>query len=85
MSTAVARDGVIVEEPVPCAKIFRAAAFLVSAHGEDAARHARRLETESAVPDIARRVRMEVERLLQASVCAGEMQSASAALSGTGS
>lgn len=53
-------------------KISRVAAFLVTAHGEGAAQHALRIEAQSAVPAIARRVRLEVERLTQASDAAGE-------------
>ena len=61
-------------------KVLRAAASLVSAYGEDAVRHARRLEAESAVPAVARRVRLEVERLMQASASAGDMNVSSADL-----
>ena len=62
-------------------KVLRAAAFLVSAYGEGAPRHARRIEAESAVPAVARRVRLEVERLMQASASAGDVTVASSALS----
>jgi len=62
-------------------KILRAAAFLVSAYGEGASHHARRIEAESAVPAVARRVRLEVERLMQASASAGDVNVASSALS----
>lgn len=44
--------------------IFRAAAFIVSAHGDDAVAYARRLESASAVPEIAKRVRMQVELMV---------------------
>ena len=47
-------------------KISRVAAFIFSVHGDDAVGFARRLEAESAVPDTARRITIEVERLAQA-------------------
>ena len=80
MSNAFARNSAIEEEAAPydAGKIARVAAFIVSAHGGDAVQHARRLEAASAVPDMARRVRMEVERLVQAFASAGGMHSASA-------
>lgn len=62
-------------------KILRTAAFLVSAYGEGAIQHARRLEAESAVPAVARRVRLEVQRLMQASSSAGDPNASSATLS----
>jgi hypothetical protein len=44
-------------------KISRVAAFIFSVHGDKAVDYARRLEAESEVPDMAERVRLEVERL----------------------
>lgn len=79
MSNAFAQNSALEEEPAQydAEKILRVAAFIVSAHGSNAVEHALRLEAESAVPDMAGRVRMEVERLAQASKSSGEMHSAS--------
>jgi hypothetical protein len=51
--------------PEDAAKATRVAAFIFSVQGDKAVEYARQLEAESAVPDMARRVRMEVERLVQ--------------------
>lgn len=53
-------------------KISRVAAFIFSAYGDRAVEYAQRIEDESAVPDMARRMRMEVERLVQANAPAVE-------------
>ena len=78
---AFARDNGIAEDvPNDAEKISRVAAFIVSTHGANAISHAQRLETGAAALDIARSVRMEVERLVQASASTGEMHSALAGL-----
>lgn len=83
MSNDFAQGGGSIEEPahLDAEKILRAAAFLVSAYGERALDHARRLEAESAVPAVARRVRMEVERLMRTSSSTGDTNVARAGLS----
>jgi len=79
MNKAFARNGAIEELPAQydAEKIARVAAFIASVHGGNAVEYALRLEAESAVPDMARRVRMEVERLTKASRSSGKMHSAS--------
>lgn len=63
-------------------KISRVAAFIFSAHGDDAVGFARRLEAESAVPDTARRIAIEVERLAQADAPTSNAQLAPNSLPG---
>lgn len=48
-------------------KIAQAAAQIVAMQGDKAIDHARQLEAQSVVPELARRVREEVERLVAAS------------------
>jgi hypothetical protein len=55
-------------------KISRVAAFIFSVHGDNAVGFARRLEAESAVPDTARRITIEVERLARADTPASKVQ-----------
>jgi hypothetical protein len=62
-------------------KISRVAAFIFSVHGDKAVDYARRLEAESEVPDMAERVRIEVERLAKRDVPAVDTQAASTSLS----
>lgn len=62
-------------------KISRVAAFIFSVHGDKAVDYARRLEAESEVPDMAERVRIEVERLAQRDAPAVDTQAASTSLS----
>lgn len=83
MSTGVAPESGSANEqaPVDAKNILRVAAFIVSAHGDNAVKHALRLEAASVVPDIARRVRIEVERLVQAPTSIGEMHLASSGVS----
>lgn len=83
MSKEFAQEGGSIEDlsELDAEKILRAAAFLVSAYGEGAIQRARRLEAESAVPAVARQVRMEVERLMQASASASDDDIASARIS----
>jgi hypothetical protein len=79
MSEAFAKedDGSEERTEFDAEKILRVAAFIVSTYGENAISHALRLESQSAVVDMARRVRMEVERLVEASMSSSEMHSAS--------
>lgn len=62
-------------------KVSRVAAFIYSVHGERAVEYARRLESESEVPDIAERIRLEVERLAHQDVPAMDPQAAPTGLS----
>ena len=62
-------------------KISRVAAFIFSVHGDKAVDYARRLEAESEVPDMAERVRIEVERLALRDTPAVDPQAASTSLS----
>ena len=66
--------------PDDLAKASRVAAFIFSVHGDKAVEHARRLEAESAVPEMARRVRMDVERLVQADAPALDIHAGPAGL-----
>ncbi len=82
MSIAFFQDREISEDDAHDAeKVSRVAAFIVATHGDNAVQHALRLEAQSAVPDIARSVRQEVERLVQASASSGEMHSTSVGFS----
>lgn len=83
MSIGVVRKNGSADERarIDAEKISRVAAFIVSAYGDNAIEHARRLEAESVVPDLAKCVRIEVERLVQASASAGGMHLASAGIS----
>jgi hypothetical protein len=70
MSVALAWDFAVAARYDAC-KIARVAAFIVSAHGQEAVAHARRLEDASVVPGMAKLVRLEVERLVAATALAG--------------
>ena len=66
--------------PDDVAKASRVAAFIISVHGNKAVEYARRIEAESAVPEMARRVRMDVERLVQADAPALDIHAGPAGL-----